>query len=195
MAKAGKCVTSRAKAANTCGAMKVARWVEQWLKQGAALPFRFRYQYELEKSEIIKKYMQSCRVASARRKAYHFNALEDIEEYDWKLLDKLYFGGFLHNDKCKGMSQRGRPSDPEVAFRNKRIAAFTMLLELEFRSIEAAVADAMQVYGVMRSTVFAARTQWSPQLHKLGFDRISPAERRRKIQWFRDIEQSINSKI
>ena len=190
MAKAGKSVTPRARAADTCGAMKVARWVEQWLKQGAALPFKFSYQHELEKSEIIKKYLQSRRAASARRKVHYFNALEDIEECDWKLLDKLYFGGFLQNDKCRGMSRRGRPSDPEVAFRNKRIAAFTMLLELEVGSTEAAVADAMQVYGVMRSTVFAARKQWGPQLHKLGFDRISPAERRRKIKWFRDIEQS-----
>ena len=63
-----------------------------------------------------------------------------------------------------------------------------MLLELEVMSTEAAVADAMQVYRVMRSAVFAARKQWGPQLHKLGFDRIGPAERRRKIKWFRDIE-------
>jgi hypothetical protein len=118
--------------------------------------------------------------------------LQDLKEAtatrEWMLIDWLYFGGFLHNDKCKGISRRGRPSDPEVEFKSKRIAAFTMLLQSEGMLVKAAVIDAMKVHGVKRSTVFAARKQWCPQLRKLGFDQIGSAERRRKIEWFRDIE-------
>jgi hypothetical protein len=119
--------------------------------------------------------------------------LRDLEEAtakrEWMSIDGLYFRGFLHNDKCKGISRRGRPPDPEVEFKSKRIAAYTMLLQLEDELVKAAVDDSMKIYGVKRSTVFAARKQWCPQLRKLGFGQIGSAERREKIEWFRDIER------
>src|SRR5208337_3079589 len=123
----------------------------------------------------------------------HELALRDLQaaiaKREWMAIDFLFFGSFLHDDKHKGPSRRGRPPDPEVEFKSKRIAAYTMLLELEGMLTKAAVIDGTQVYGVKRSTVFAARKQWCPQLRKLGFGQIASTKRRRKIKWFRDLEQ------
>jgi len=84
------------------------------------------------------------------------------------MMDILEFGGWLH-DECKQLSRRGRPPDPEVEYKSKRIAADILLLELEGLSPKAAVADAAGRYGVKRSTAYAARKKWHPQLRQFCY--------------------------
>ena len=84
------------------------------------------------------------------------------------MMDILEFGGWLH-DECKQLSRRGRPPDPEVEHKSKRIAAYILRLELKGFSAKAAVADAVARYGVKRSTAYAARRRWHPQLRQFGY--------------------------
>jgi len=84
------------------------------------------------------------------------------------MMDILEFGGWLR-DGCKQPSRRGRPSDPEVEHKSKRIAAYILRLELKGLSPKAAVADAVARYGVKRSTAYAARRRWHPQLRQSGY--------------------------
>jgi hypothetical protein len=84
------------------------------------------------------------------------------------MMDIFEFGGWLH-DECKQLSRRGRPPDPEVEHKSKRIAAYILLLELKGLSPKAAVADAAGRYGVKRSTAYAARKKWHPQLRQFGY--------------------------
>ena len=63
----------------------------------------------------------------------------------------------------------GRPPDPKVEHKSKRIAAYILLLELKGRSPKAPVADAVSRYGVKRSTAYAARKRWHPQLRQFGY--------------------------
>ena len=84
------------------------------------------------------------------------------------MMDILEFGGWLH-DECKRLSRRGRPPDPEVEHKSKRIAAYILRLELKGFSAKAAVADAVARYGVKRSTAYAARRRWHPQLRQFGY--------------------------
>jgi hypothetical protein len=83
------------------------------------------------------------------------------------MMDILEFGGWLH-DECKQLSRRGRPPDPEVEHKSKRIAAYILRLELKGLSAKAAVADAVARYGVKRSTAYAVRRRWHPQLRQFG---------------------------
>jgi hypothetical protein len=84
------------------------------------------------------------------------------------MMDILEFGGWLH-DECKQLSRRGRPPDPEVKHKSKRIAAYMLRLELKGLSAKAAVADAVARYGVKRSTAYAVRSRWHPQLRQFGY--------------------------
>jgi hypothetical protein len=84
------------------------------------------------------------------------------------MMDILEFGGWLH-DECRQLSRRGRPPDPEVEHKSKRIAAYILRLELKGFSAKAAVADAVARYGVKRSTAYAARRRWHPQLRQFGY--------------------------
>lgn len=83
-------------------------------------------------------------------------------------LDIHEFGGWLHDER-KQLSRRGRPPDPEVEYKSKRIAADILLLELEGLSPKAAVADAADRHGVSRSTAYDARKRWHPQLRQFGY--------------------------
>jgi hypothetical protein len=87
---------------------------------------------------------------------------------EWMMLDILEFGGWLHDER-KQLSRRGRPPDPKVEHKSKRIAAYILLLELKVWSPKAAVADAISRYGVKRSTAYAARKKWHPQLRQFGY--------------------------
>jgi hypothetical protein len=84
----------------------------------------------------------------------------------------------------------GRSVDPVVQFRNQRIAAHSFLVELEAMPTEAAVSAMIKLYGVARSTVFAAREQWR-QLRKEYADQMSPEQRRREIE---SLERACQSK-
>jgi hypothetical protein len=83
-------------------------------------------------------------------------------------LDIHEFGGWLHDER-KQLSRRGRPPDPEVEYKSKRIAADILLLEQEGLSPKAAVADAANRHGVSRSTAYDARKRWHPQLRQFGY--------------------------
>jgi hypothetical protein len=87
---------------------------------------------------------------------------------EWMMLDILEFGGWLHDER-KQLSRRGRPPDPKVEHKSKRIAAYILLLELKGWSPKGAVADAVSRYGVKRSTAYAARKRWHPQLRQFGY--------------------------
>lgn len=84
----------------------------------------------------------------------------------------------------------GRSVDPVVEFRNKRIAAHSFLVELEGMPTEAAVSAMIKLYGMSRSTVFAAREQWR-QLRKEYAEQLSPEQRRREIE---SLERACQSK-
>jgi hypothetical protein len=92
----------------------------------------------------------------------------------------LWFGGWLED---KAPSRRGRPIDPEIRFRDKRIAAHSLLLELEGEPTEASVAGVMNLYGVPRSTVFAARKRWLPHF-RATLCHVSPQERKSRMEMF-----------
>jgi hypothetical protein len=107
--------------------------------------------------------------------------LERVEaELFWINTDVLWFGGWLED---KAPSRRGRPIDPEIRFRDKRIAAHSLLLELEGEPTEAAVAAVMKLYRVPRSTVFAARKKWLPHL-RATLCRFSSQERKSRMWMF-----------
>jgi hypothetical protein len=107
--------------------------------------------------------------------------LERVEaELDWVQTDLLWFGTWLED---KASSRRGRPTDPEIRFRNKRIAAHSMLLELAKKQTKAAVATVESLYGVPRSTVFAGRSQWLPHL-RAPLRRLSPRDRKLRMKMF-----------
>jgi len=107
---------------------------------------------------------------------------------EWMGIEIMYFGGWLGDRENR---LRRRPADPEITFRDKRIAAHSLLLELEARDrsaiegkrpqFESVVAIIEKLYGVKRSTIFSARKHWCPQLRKLGFDQ-SFHDRRRRLE-------------
>jgi hypothetical protein len=111
--------------------------------------------------------------------------LKRIEaELDWIHLDLLYFGGWLQDKGKKQLSRRGRPLDPEIIWRDKRIAAHSLLLEAEGIPSKIAIASIMELYRVARSTVFAVRKRWWPLLREFGYDQKSPQKRRWWIETF-----------
>ena len=111
--------------------------------------------------------------------------LKRIEaELDWVHLDLLYFGLLLQDKGKKQPSCRGRPLDPEIIWRDKRIAAHSLLLEAERIPSKIAIASIMELYRVGRSTVFAARKRWWPLLREFGYDQKSPQKRRWWIETF-----------
>jgi hypothetical protein len=85
-------------------------------------------------------------------------------------------------------STRGRPSDPAVEFRSKRIAAHTQFREWEGEPHKGAVADAMARYNCSRAAVYEARKQWCPQMKHLRphFDRATAKVYRERIERFED---------
>jgi hypothetical protein len=104
---------------------------------------------------------------------------------EWTEMDLFYFGGWL--GEPKKASRRRRPADPEIAFRDKRIAAHSLLLEQAYgskRNLSTIVDDITSQYRVGRSSVFNARQRWCPQLRKLGFDKILPEERNKRLMTF-----------
>jgi len=111
--------------------------------------------------------------------------LKRIEaELDWIHADLFYFGGWLQDKEKKQSSRRGRPPDPEIIWRDKRIAAHSLLLEAEGFPSKIAIASIMELYRVARSTVFAARKRWCPLLREFGYDQKSPQKRRWWIETF-----------
>jgi hypothetical protein len=110
------------------------------------------------------------------------------EHREWMMLDIFSFGGWLHDQRNnERTSRRGRPIDPEIAFRDKRIAAHSLLLELEGNPTKAAIDSIVKLYRVPRSTAFAARKRWCPLLRKLGYHRAS---KRRRQQRLKTLEQA-----
>ena len=101
-------------------------------------------------------------------------------------LDMFYFGGWL-GGREKPSRQR-RPADPRITWRDKRIAAHSLLLELEDRDSSAAqgkrpnfkdvIYTLKKLYRVNRSIIFSARKRWCPKLRKLGYDQLPPEHRR-----------------
>jgi hypothetical protein len=111
--------------------------------------------------------------------------LKQIEaELDWIHIDLVYFGGWLQDKGKKQPSRRGRPLDPEIIWRDKRIAAHSLLLEAKGIPSKIAIASIVELYRVARSTVFAARKRWCPLLREFGYDQKSPQERRWWIEIF-----------
>ena len=108
---------------------------------------------------------------------------------EWMMIDILTFGDWLH-DEPKPPSQRGRPVDPELVFRDKRIAAHSLLLELMGWPTKAAVAHVMQLYHVPRTTAFAARKRWIPLLQKLNYDRAPLQQQEQRLKIFEAHSQS-----
>jgi hypothetical protein len=109
------------------------------------------------------RFAQPCWVAAIRGLAFS----EFFEDYEKAL------------DDPEERPRRGRPVDPNTAFRNQRIAAHSFLLELEGPT-EAAVAAIMDLYQVTRSTVFTARRQWRQLQHYA--DQVPPEQRRHEIE-------------
>jgi hypothetical protein len=97
----------------------------------------------------------------------------------WELLQ------FLRGN-WKRPTQRGRRPDPEAEFKAKQIAAYSFLLEGDGTSTEAAVAKAMEVYGVSRPAVFAARKRWLPHFRGSVEAEVSPEQRRRRLRLFEE---------
>jgi hypothetical protein len=78
-------------------------------------------------------------------------------------------GAKLSPAECRMLSEsmrglrkrpRGRPPDPVAEVRAKHIAALSILFELDGEPIKAAVEEAGTLYGIGRSAVYAARSQW-----------------------------------
>jgi hypothetical protein len=103
------------------------------------------------------------------------------------LLQEYLFGTWFNKNSSEP-SSRGRPSDPEVEFRSKRIAAYTQFREWEGHPLKAAIADAMARYKCSRAAVYEARKQWCPQMQHLRpyFDRAIAKEYRERIEQFED---------
>jgi hypothetical protein len=108
--------------------------------------------------------------------------------HEWMMLDLLYFGDWLGEPKNESKKSRiGRPPDPEIAFRDKRIAAHSLLLEQEERArarangkrpnFKKVIGSIASLYRVNRSTIFSARKRWYPPLRKLGYDQCPARER------------------
>jgi hypothetical protein len=85
----------------------------------------------------------------------------------------------------RGLSKRprGRPCDPVVEARARRVAALTTLFELDGEQIKAAVEEAAALFGVGRSIVYDARKQFgalfsglllraTPKVRDVVFQRI-----------------------
>ena len=106
------------------------------------------------------------------------------------MLDIVYFGGWL-GDPERPLRQR-RPADPLITFRDKRIAAHSMLLEQEeldrcaaqgtHLNLKKVLGSLNDLYSVKRSTIFYARKRWCPKLRSLGYGQTSTEKRRRLIR-------------
>jgi hypothetical protein len=111
--------------------------------------------------------------------------LKRIEaELGWIQLDLLYFGGWLQDNQQP--SRRGRPVDPKITWRDKRIAAHSLLLELEKIPSKIAIASITELYHVPRSTVFTARQRWCSRLREFGYHKASLRKRRswrKTLEW------------
>jgi hypothetical protein len=122
-------------------------------------------------------------VALARLKAA-------TEKRDLMQMDILYFSGWLGDPK-RPLRQR-RPADPMTTWRDKRIAAHSLLLDSEERdsvaqenrrpNLKKAVGLLEELYRVRRSTIFSARKRWCPKLRSLGYDQIPADKRRRRLE-------------
>jgi hypothetical protein len=68
----------------------------------------------------------------------------------------------------KRQTRRGRPFDLEAENKAKWVAWYTLLLEEDGALLKNAITAAMQLYGVSRASVFAARKEWGPKIKALG---------------------------
>ena len=94
--------------------------------------------------------------------------------------ERMIFGTFF-NGKHKCIN-RGRPPDPEIEFRGKCIAAYTLFLEWEGVHHKAAIQDAVARYKVSKTTVLEARKQWCGELRYLQFDTATAKEYREALE-------------
>jgi hypothetical protein len=127
----------------------------------------------------------------------HGFAARLAEEGDWSGLELLLIIGLerpkgvrltraecrilwqILSGKRKRPTRRGRPFDLEAENKAKWIADYTLLLEEDGALLKNAIAAAMQLYGVSRASVFAARKEWYPKFKALG--QMSPERRRLMI--------------
>jgi hypothetical protein len=94
--------------------------------------------------------------------------------------EKMIFGTFFNGKhKC---ANRGRPPDPEIEFRGKCIAAYTLFLEWEGVHHKAAIQDAVARYKVSKTTVLEARKQRCGEMHYLQFDAATAKEYREALE-------------
>jgi hypothetical protein len=102
-------------------------------------------------------------------------AVSQAEQGNWQGLEAQLIHGWsrpqgirLSRDECRILYEiltgtrrrpRKRPTDYETENTAKLIALYSLLLEAEGDPVEAAVAATMQMYGVSRASVFAARKE------------------------------------
>jgi hypothetical protein len=94
--------------------------------------------------------------------------------------ERVIFGTFFNGKhKC---ANRGRPPDPEIEFRGKCIAAYTLFLDREGVHHKAAIQDAVARYRVSKTTVLEARKQWCGEMRHLQFDTATAKEYREALE-------------
>ena len=128
-----------------------------------------------------------------RTDGMHLVPLTEAQDIEWQQATHMeqigfYIERYLFATIFKNRSEpssRGRPSDPEVEFRSKRIAAYTQFREWEGHPLKAAIADAIARYKCSRAAVFAARKRWCPQMQHLR-PHFDPATARERIEKFED---------
>ena len=99
------------------------------------------------------------------------------------LLGAFFINGRAHSRRNgHAHSKRGRPLNPQTEFRDKRIAAFTKFKQWEGCVPKAAVAYAVALYGMKKSTVHAAVQQWGPQMEHLNFDPATAKKYRERLE-------------
>jgi hypothetical protein len=140
----------------------------------------------LDAERNLQSDLKDARLDSIDREIIERDLAVATAHREWMMLDILQFGGWLHDERNnERTSRRGRPADPEIAFRDKRMAAHSLLLELEGNPTKAAVDGIVKLYRVPRSTVYAARKRWCPLLRKLGYHRVSLRQLRiQTLEWY-----------
>ena len=112
--------------------------------------------------------------------------LERIEMAEEQFIFGTFFNGKY---KCRGV---GRPPDPEVVFRSKCIAAFTYFRECEGEQRKNAIQDAMDRYGVSKTTVEEARKQWCGEMRCLQFDATTAKKYRERLRTLGSIARRVH---
>jgi hypothetical protein len=161
------------------------------------LPIRFKgglTPEQLEHYQDLKaeheELQHQCRLVGDAEREWRIEPeLARVEaELDYIHFDLVYFGRWLQ-DGQKQRSRRGRSADPKIVWRDKRIAAHSLLLKAEGVRGKTALASIMELYRVSRSTALEARKYWSPQLKKLGYDGVPPRERQLRLETLENLER------